>query len=203
MSPAKLTKPRYLIPTLAVIGGIAALVALDPKDTPPFRHTTDFSGFNQVFSGSAAAWGTAIVPGAIYVAGLARSDSKMQKTALLAGEAVASTEILTILAKDITMRTRPIAVGTGQSYSDTWFDSSGSFLRGHGSFPSGHTSAAFAVATVFARRYRNHKWVPWVAYGLASTVGFSRVTLSAHFVSDVFAGGALGYSISRFAVLQQ
>jgi hypothetical protein len=38
---------------------------------------------------------------------------------------------------------------------------------------------------------------------MAALVGFSRLTLSAHFVSDVFVGGALGYSVSRFAVLQQ
>jgi len=34
-------------------------------------------------------------------------------------------------------------------------------------------------------------------------VGGSRLSLSAHFLSDVFVGGALGYSISRFTVLRQ
>lgn len=42
-----------------------------------------------------------------------------------------------------------------------------------------------------------------IVRGLAGAVAFSRVTLSAHFVSDVFVGGALGYSISRFAVLRE
>jgi membrane-associated phospholipid phosphatase len=45
--------------------------------------------------------------------------------------------------------------------------------------------------------------VPIVAYTAAATVGFSRLTLNAHYLSDVFVGGALGYSISRFAVLRQ
>jgi membrane-associated phospholipid phosphatase len=76
-------------------------------------------------------------------------------------------------------------------------------LRGHGSFPSGHTIAAFSIATVVARRYGNHRWVPYAAYGMAALVGFSRLSLSAHFLSDVFMGGALGYSISRFTVLRQ
>jgi membrane-associated phospholipid phosphatase len=62
---------------------------------------------------------------------------------------------------------------------------------------------AFSVATVIARRYGNHRWVPYVAYGLASVVGFSRLTLNVHFLSDVVMGGALGYSISRFTVLRQ
>jgi membrane-associated phospholipid phosphatase len=69
--------------------------------------------------------------------------------------------------------------------------------------PSGHTIAAFSVAMIVARRCGNHKWVPYVSYGMAALVGFSRLTLSAHVVSDVFVGGALGYSVSRFAVLQQ
>jgi len=77
------------------------------------------------------------------------------------------------------------------------------YIRGNGSFPSGHSIEAFAVATIIARRYRNHRWVPYAAYGLASVVGFSRLTLNVHFLSDVFMGGALGYSISRFTVLRQ
>ena len=64
-------------------------------------------------------------------------------------------------------------------------------------------STWFSVATIVARRYGKHKWVPYVSYGVAALVGFSRITLSAHFVSDVFVGGALGYSVSRFAVLRQ
>jgi membrane-associated phospholipid phosphatase len=58
------------------------------------------------------------------------------------------------------------------------------------------------IATVFARRYQSHRWVPWVAYGVAGTIGFSRITLQAHFPADVFLGAALGYSISRFVVLR-
>jgi len=58
------------------------------------------------------------------------------------------------------------------------------------------------VATVVSRRYPKYRWLPYVAYGLAGVVGFSRVTLSAHFPSDVFLGAALGYSISRYAVLR-
>src|SRR5208282_4597696 len=99
--------------------------------------------------------------------------------------------------------TRPAAIGHGGNFADTWFDDHTSVFRPNGSFPSGHTIAAFSVATVIARRYGNHKWVPYVAYGTATLIGFSRVTLSAHFTSDVFAGAVLGYSISRFTVLQQ
>jgi membrane-associated phospholipid phosphatase len=43
--------------------------------------------------------------------------------------------------------------------------------------------------TGVARRYGNHRWIPYVAYGAAALVGFSRLSLSAHFLSDVFVGG--------------
>ena len=110
-------------------------------------------------------------------------------------------ERMTVL-KPIQPLTKIGAPVTG-NFSDNWFDSGGSIFRGSGSFPSGHTIAAFSIATVIARRYGNHRWVPCAAYGIAALVGFSRLSLSAHFLSDVFLGGALGYSISRFAVLQQ
>jgi membrane-associated phospholipid phosphatase len=44
--------------------------------------------------------------------------------------------------------------------------------------------------------------VPWVAYGIAGAIGFSRVSGQAHFPSDVFLGAALGSSISRYVVLR-
>lgn len=104
--------------------------------------------------------------------------------------------------KNIDRRLRPIEIDPHGDFSDTWFKSHGTFTGGRGSFPSGHTIAAFSVATVFADRYRRHRWVPWVAYGLAGLVGFSRVTLQSHFPSNVFMGAALGYVISHNIVLQ-
>jgi membrane-associated phospholipid phosphatase len=126
----------------------------------------------------------------------------MQHTALLAGEAVADAEIVTTVLKDIDQRARPVTFTPHGNYWDSWFESKGFAVRGNGSFPSGHAIAAFSVAAVVAHRYRTHRWVPYVAYGMAGLVGFSRLSLSAHFASDVFAGAVLGYSISRFAVLR-
>jgi membrane-associated phospholipid phosphatase len=142
-----------------------------------------------------------LVPVSFYGLSLLRKDSYGQSTSLLVGEAVVDSELLTTVMKSVSRRLRPIDIPPNGNFSDTWFKSTGSWWRGNGSFPSGHAIAAFSVATVFARRYSNHRWVPYVAYGTAALIGFSRITLSAHFPSDVFLGGALGYSISRFAVL--
>ena len=195
--PAKLRKKRVWIPTVLILGATAGLVALDSHDAPYFRRTSTFNGFNSVFSGTATAVGTGLVPAGLYGFGMLHSDSRMKETALLAGEAVADTEILAFVLKESTRRIRPAGIQPNASFGDSFYEGAGT------SFPSGHSIVAFGVATVVARRYGNHKWVPYVSYGAAALVAFSRVTLSAHFISDVFIGGALGYSVSRFAVLRQ
>ena len=202
--PFKLAKGKHWIPTLAVTGVTAGLIALDPHDTPYFRGTDNFGGFNRVFSGTTTAIGIATVPASLYLIGLKRHDAYAQQTALFAGESVGDALILATVIKAVSRRSRPSSIPPNGDFSDTWFKTGwGSSFFGDASFPSGHTIAAFSVATVMARRYASRRWVPWVAYGLAGLVGFSRVTNQAHFPSDVFLGAALGYSISRFVVLRQ
>jgi membrane-associated phospholipid phosphatase len=199
--PARLAKGQDVIPTAAVLGTTAGLFFVDPIEAGYFRRTTTFHEFRYIFNGNAMAIGMGTVSASLYAIGRFRKDSKMQHTALLAGEAMADVAMVQTVLKDATMRVRPIRYP-----ASGWFATSSSptaYIRGNGSFPSGHSIEAFAVATIIARRYGNHRWVPYVAYGLASLVGFSRLTLNVHFLSDVVMGGALGYSISRFTVLRQ
>lgn len=201
--PLHVARGNDLIPTAAILGASAGAVALDPLDTPYFRRTSAFGGFNRVFTGTATMDVTLAVPVALYGAGLLRRDSRMQGTALLAAEALADTYLVTTVMKDIDRRLQPIAISPHGDFTHTWFKDNSRYGLSDGCFPSGHSIAAVSVATVVARRYGKHRWVPYLAYGLAGVVGFSRITLSAHFVSDVFVGGVLGYSISRFTVLRQ
>jgi membrane-associated phospholipid phosphatase len=201
--PLRLGHGRNLLPTVAIAGSAAALVALDPAEGAYFRRSTTYDGFNTVFTSKATSIGIFAAPVAMYAAGLIRKDSKMAHTALLAGEALADAEIVAYVMKGATKRLRPENIPPRGDFADTWFKSSVSSFNGNGSFPSGHTIAAFSVATVIARRYRNHRWVPYAAYGGAALVGFSRLSTSAHFGADVFMGGALGYTIGRFSVLRQ
>ena len=64
-------------------------------------------------------------------------------------------------------------------------------------FPSGHTTTAFATATVILGRYRN--W-GYLFLGIAIGTGISMVHLGLHFPSDVIAGGFLGALCGTFAL---
>lgn len=61
------------------------------------------------------------------------------------------------------------------------------------SFPSGHTAQAFAAATFLSEEYKDClPWMPYAAYGLASTVGALRMANNKHYVSDVLLGAGIG-----------
>lgn len=199
--PTQLAKGRFWIPTLAVVGGTAGLIVADPHAAPYFRtHSGNLDDFNDVFDGPITSGEIGIVPVTFFLVGQIRHDPYASKTGLLAAEAYADGQIVALAIKAITRRERPSEVGAGAPFNDTFFNTRKSPVGS--SFPSGHAIGAFSVATVIARRYGHHRWVPWVAYGAATAISLSRVTTRAHFPSDIFLGAALGYSIARFEVLR-
>lgn len=68
-------------------------------------------------------------------------------------------------------------------------------FSGHGSFPSGHTTIAFAAAVALDRE-TTAGWIPWVVYPTAAMVGWARVQDLDHWASDVVAGAAIGGWVS-------
>ncbi|HEX4770201.1 MAG TPA: phosphatase PAP2 family protein [Bryobacteraceae bacterium] len=197
--PRHMFRTGQWIPAAAFLGLTAALIGTDQYVSPHFSGTTNFHGFDNVLSGTNTTIIIAAVPTATYLTGLITKNAYAQRTALWTGEAIADSEIAVEVLKLATRRLRPDAGAPYGNFANTWLDSP---TVSDGGFPSGHTVAAFSVATVMSRRYgRNHRWVPFVAYGAATAIGFSRVTLSAHNVSDVFVGATIGYAISRFIVL--
>ena len=69
----------------------------------------------------------------------------------------------------------------------------------HDSFPSGHATAAFSVATVEAGLHP-HQAPLW--YLGAALISYSRVRLHRHTVGDVAAGAALGFGTARLEMSQ-
>lgn len=198
--PDHLFHGQHWLPTVSIIGVTGGLIEADPYDTPWFRQTQQFHDFNEYFSKVNTDAFLAIGPATVYLVGLWRKDTFAQKTALFAGEAAADGMVFYAIAQEATHRSRPIEISPHGDFGDTFYDGHHGLLSN--SFPSGHAIEAFAIATVFERRYRDHKWVPWVAYGVATLIGFSRITLQSHFPSDVFIGSAIGYTVGRYVALQ-
>ncbi|MEO7175787.1 MAG: phosphatase PAP2 family protein [Saprospiraceae bacterium] len=73
---------------------------------------------------------------------------------------------------------------------------------GHNSFPSGHTAQAFAAATFLSEEYKDQfKWIPYLAYGTASSVGLLRMAKNKHYISDVLVGAGLGILSMKISYL--
>jgi membrane-associated phospholipid phosphatase len=64
-------------------------------------------------------------------------------------------------------------------------------INEYNSFPSGHTTSAFALFAMLALVWRQKAW-GWVCVLMAAVAGYSRVYLFQHFVEDAFAGALLG-----------
>lgn len=200
--PVQLAKGRHLVPTLAIAGVTAGIIVADPHAMPYFRsHARNLDDINDVFDSYVTTGEVVAVPGSLLVAGYLRHDQYQVSTAILCGEAYADSAIVDLAIKAVTRRERPVDVPPGGSFDHTFFSGGKSPFKGS-SFPSGHAAGVFSVATVIASRYHHHRWVPYVAYGFATAISFSRVTTSAHFPSDVFLGAALGYTVTRYEVLR-
>ncbi len=200
--PSQLARGQHWMPTMAITGTTAGFIVADPHIMPYFRtHAGNLDDVNDVFDPLITTAEVVALPVGLMIAGYARHDSYQVSTALLAGEAYADSAVVDLAMKAISRRERPSDVPPGQPFTDTFFAGGKSPFKGS-SFPSGHAAGVFSVATVVACRYHNHRWVPWLAYGFATAISFSRVTTSAHFPSDVFLGAALGYTITRFQVLR-
>ena len=59
------------------------------------------------------------------------------------------------------------------------------------SFPSGHTCAAFAAGATWSR-YAERRWLKFLCVAQAALMGFSRLYVGVHFLTDVLAGCAVG-----------
>jgi membrane-associated phospholipid phosphatase len=189
-------------PLLGFALATGTLIVLDPYTEPYFRNSSGFSSFKTgALRGRNTTIAMVAVPAVMYVDGLVTGDTYAQHSALLSAEAIADVQVVGLVFKSISSRYHPTDIPPHGNFRDTWFkDVDGSWTN-PGSFPSGHTLTAFAIASVLSHRYRNHRWVPFALYTGATLVGFSRVVDQAHFPSDVFAGAAIGYVIGHYVVL--
>lgn len=123
------------------------------------------------------------VVGTFYIYGELFKDPEAKTTALdsISASAIAS-GIMTNSFKYVIGRGRPTDGHGAYDFEP---------FSGRDSFSSGHTTEAFALASVITEHYSS-MWVQVPAYGLASMVGYARLNNNRHWPSDVLAGAAIG-----------
>jgi membrane-associated phospholipid phosphatase len=141
-------------------------------------------------SSAARAWGNVGKALPVVLTGAAGTavlfgDARAQNMGIISLESVVGAAALSLGAKNLINRARPSeergrACTCATSRSDS-------------SFPSNHSAVAFAAVTPFAQEYD----APWL-YGLAAAGALGRAESRQHWVSDVVAGGVVGYAVGNW-----
>jgi len=180
---------HYVVPFTVITG---VLFATDHRTANLLPNTEDQSKWSLRVSQIGAPYSLAGMAAGMYVISRMTGNKKARETGFLGAAAIGHSQLITQGLKLATQRERPFEFKENQHGGIA-------FGQGGDSFPSGHASGSFAVATVFAYEYgKDHRWVPYASYGLASLVSASRLAAQKHWVSDIFVGGTIGFLVGRF-----
>jgi len=181
----KFTTIILLTITLSVFSTNTSAQNVDIEILRSINNTTETVQFSKIISNTTiiTSLGVPVIMGAV---ALLEKDDELLKSALYISVSVGVDGVLTYGLKHSFKRTRPYMENYGIINRNPT-DPTDPTL----SFPSGHTSLAFATATALTLKYP--KWyVIAPSYLWAASVGYSRMNLGVHYPSDVLAGALLG-----------
>jgi len=139
--------------------------------------------------------GSIVIGTSLYLIGRFTNHPNIEDLGWHGTEAVLLGSSITWVVKGLAGRARPFATGDTTAHD---FKFAGGFTNAdRQSFPSGHTTAAFAAAAAVTseaeRMWPHHFWlVAPVMFGGASLVGLSRMYHDKHWASDVALAAAIG-----------
>ncbi len=121
---------------------------------------------------------------------------------------IIGTLVTNLVVKPMALRIRPYNTLQGNADYWSWYIGAGALSESDYSFPSGHTTAAFEIATsMFLCFKSDKKKIAYLFPVIAICTMGSRVYLMVHYATDVLAGlivgivaGVLGYLIAKFIV---
>jgi len=192
------TRPEYFIPiefrssdmlTLTGALSLGVVVFANDREIMDYVQNSKVDSMEPITNIGNLLGREAILPIAAgaYFVGAIMKDGKLKKVGLFTIAAGLATQIATESFKKSFKRVRP-----------TDGDSPYDFLEdGNNSFLSGHTSAAFSLATVIAEIYKDKPAVPYLAYGLATLTAYARMHDNKHWATDVLAGAVAGHLITK------
>jgi membrane-associated phospholipid phosphatase len=172
-----------------VTAGLAATMLLDDEIREVVQENR--SEFTEDLSDVITPWGgrrAEYLSLALILGGAATGNQELRDTGRDALEAnILAGRVVTPLIKGVAGRSRPFMNEGTYEFEP---------LSGNTSFPSGHATNAFAIASVVAE-HSQRRSVRVLAYGLAGAVAYARVHDDVHFASDVYAGTVIGTAIGR------
>lgn len=167
--------------------GFMALVTTDRMTGDEMAEFDRQLKVSRIVSYTGSVYGAGAVAASFYMFGRKKNNARARETGLLSAEALVDSVLVESALKEISQRARPSA---GRERSE--------FFDGGTSFPSGHSTQAWAVATVIAHEYQDRRSVQLLAYGTAAAVSFARFSSRKHYISDAVAGSALGWAIGKY-----
>jgi len=178
-SPAhiRLGDATWLVPFAGLTAGFLVTdrdASLHLSNSPTtLRRYSNFSNYGLVGMAGAGA--------GLFLLGKATHDEHKRETGILSGEAALDGFFVSTALKYATGRERPTA--------DAFH---GKFGQGGDSFPSDHTTTAWAIASVLSHEYPG-PFTKMFAYGAATAITFARVRGEKHFPADAFVGSGIGW----------
>lgn len=200
------TAAAFIMAALAVVPFDRKLASQFERDAM-HRNSAVASGFDAarvlgdpgVFLLAAGTYGVGLLS---HRAGVADAGLHVTESIVLGG-------LVTNALKPTVGRARPNAVPGGGAHVFHPFRDGGAYR----SFPSGHTTAAFAAATAVGAELSRSRYgqahprgamaIRTALFGVAGIVGVSRMYHDAHWGSDVVMGAAIGTVVSHALVRRQ
>lgn len=135
------------------------------------------------------------LPIASFAISRASDNSYNENTSVLLGFSELTAATITFTLKNIVKRNRPFV-----KFPDSYYNKNNS-PTDEFSFPSGHSSMAFSIATLLTLRYPDKPLLITASYLYATTIAYGRVYLGVHYPSDVLAGALIGSASSTVIYL--
>lgn len=180
-------------------GGIlATTAALTTADQPvrafwSAQNSKTFDRINEIGYHYGKPYSAFIFSGSFYAVGMLFKDQWARETGLALSTSLLTTGLMEMGLKPLIGRARPSK--EEGNYSMRFFNEE----AGYHSFPSGHSSIAFTISFVMAKRTKS---IPLKIffYSLATSTAVCRLYSDAHWVSDIAFGSALAWYASEAAI---
>ncbi len=178
----------YITGAVVAFTGVAFLSDSQIKTTVSNNRTSFMDNVTPIGEKYGRSVTTGILGGGLYLTGLLFDNKDISSTGRMVVESV--------IYSGLTVGILKITLSRGRPYEN---DGPGDFFdytlkEEDVSFPSGHTTTAFAVSTILARRI-NNVYATIGLYSLAGLTAYQRMYDNKHWFSDIVVGAALGYFI--------